>query len=280
MKLDCNCCDGAYNSYDIHFTSACDNQCAHCIDSRFHGLGIKKPDPSSIINTIMQDNNLIDDVLFLGGEPCLYLEELFECVRYLKRNSTLKVYVTTAVPKTCYDNKELFVKILRESDGVNLSVQHHDEHLADAIRRTISKYDRQAFYESLPYKEKLRINLNVVKPYLFKKQDILDCLAHYCNKGFRDIKLSEIQHGKEHYVNASEVLGLNLKSPYSNGCQQYVMLPGIPVPILLKRSCFLCEDTLKASFSDGIKLLTKFVVPTKNTYGVVYGDGTLTNGWV
>ena len=25
MNLKCNCCDGIYNSLDIHFTSACDN---------------------------------------------------------------------------------------------------------------------------------------------------------------------------------------------------------------------------------------------------------------
>lgn len=32
MKLKCNCCDGIYNSFDVHFTSACDNKCAHCVD--------------------------------------------------------------------------------------------------------------------------------------------------------------------------------------------------------------------------------------------------------
>lgn len=25
MKKKCNCCDGIYNSFDVHFTSACDN---------------------------------------------------------------------------------------------------------------------------------------------------------------------------------------------------------------------------------------------------------------
>ena len=33
MKLNCNCCDGIYNSFDVHFTSACDNRCAHCVDT-------------------------------------------------------------------------------------------------------------------------------------------------------------------------------------------------------------------------------------------------------
>lgn len=30
MKRKRNCCDGIYNSFDVHFTSACDNKCAHC----------------------------------------------------------------------------------------------------------------------------------------------------------------------------------------------------------------------------------------------------------
>lgn len=38
-----NCCNGMYNSFDIHFTSSCDNKCNHCIDKRFYGTKIKKP---------------------------------------------------------------------------------------------------------------------------------------------------------------------------------------------------------------------------------------------
>lgn len=29
MNFRCNCCDGIYNSFDVHFTSACDNKCSH-----------------------------------------------------------------------------------------------------------------------------------------------------------------------------------------------------------------------------------------------------------
>lgn len=31
IKLKCNCCDVVYNSFDVHFISACDNNCRHCI---------------------------------------------------------------------------------------------------------------------------------------------------------------------------------------------------------------------------------------------------------
>lgn len=59
MKLNCNCCDGIYNSLDVHFTSACDNKCAHCVDLSYKGLGLNKPDPEAIINTIIENKEFI-----------------------------------------------------------------------------------------------------------------------------------------------------------------------------------------------------------------------------
>lgn len=284
MKMNCNCCDGIYNSFDIHFTSVCDNKCAHCIDMRFHGVGAVKPDIGSIVNTIIKNQEGLDDVLFLGGEPCLYLEELLECVTAIKNKTKLKVFVTTSIPKICHDRKDLFFALIEMLDGLNLSVQHWDELVADSIRRTESKYDRQAFYKSLPYKEKIRINLNVVKPFLYTKEDLTKCLYHYDSMGFNSIKLSEIQHGKDAYVSFADLFGLKLKSAYSNGCQTYLNMPsilkGFTTPVLLKRSCFLCEESLNATILDGVKVLVKVFKPSKNKYGVVYANGQLTKGWV
>lgn len=30
-----NCCDGIYNSIDVHFTRLCDNNCGFCIDKQY-----------------------------------------------------------------------------------------------------------------------------------------------------------------------------------------------------------------------------------------------------
>jgi organic radical activating enzyme len=281
-----NCCDGLYNSFDVHFTSACDNKCAHCIDLKYGGFGIKKPDVVAIVDTIIKNKDGYDDVLFLGGEPCLFLPELLEAVIKIKGNTKLKVFVTTAVPKTCYDFQDLFFELLRISDGVNLSVQHHREEVADKIRRRRSRYDRQAFYASLPYKEKIRINLNIVKPFLFTREDITECLLHYDAMGFNSIKISEIQHGKEFFVSFEKTFDIKLGSPFSSGCQKYLDtkkirgLESIKTPILLKRSCFMCEETLPASFMDGVKVLYKAISgPPSNKYGVVYENGCLTKQW-
>lgn len=284
MKLKCNCCDGIYNSLDVHFTSVCDNKCAHCVDQCYEGLHINKPNVNAIVKTICDNSNGLDDVLFLGGEPCLYLEELIDCIEQLKEKTKLKIYVTTSVPKICYDNRNRFVYLLSLLDGLNISAQHYKEDIADMIRQTKSQYDRQTFYNSLPYKEKIRINLNIVKPYLYTKNDIIECLLHYDKMGFNSIKLSEIQHGKDYFVSFEKQFGIKLKSPYSNGCQTYLdmtdIISELKTPLLLKRSCFMCEETLKANLFDGVKAILSLNRKPKNKYGVVYENGTLTKGWI
>jgi len=279
-----NCCDGLYNSFDIHFTSACDNKCTHCIDLKYEGLGFNKPDIQAIFETIDKNKEGYDDVLFLGGEPCLYLQELIECIELIKAHTDLKVFVTTSVPKICYIRYDRFYDLLKIVDGINLSVQHYKEDVADEIRKTKSTFDRQKFYESLPYKEKIRINLNIVKPYLYTKEDIINCLNHYDKMGFNEIKLSEIQHGKDYFISFEKTFNIKLKSPFSGGCQTYLdiskIISNFKTPVLLKRSCFMCEETLKATFIDGVKVGYRLFRPNiKNKYGVIYENGCLTNGW-
>jgi len=268
----------------VHFTSACDNKCTHCIDRRFSGLGIVKPDVAAIVSTVVANAQGLDDVLFLGGEPCLYLDELLDCVRQIKAKTRLKVFVTTSVPKMCYDRHEIFYALINELDGINLSVQHYKEEVADKIRRTTSAYNRQDFYRQLPNKNKIRVNFNIVKPFLYTREDLTACLCHYGAMGFNSIKLSEIQHGKDIYVSFADVFDFFMLSAYSHGCQSYIdtskILPGFDTPLLLKRSCFLCEESLSASLADGIKLVAKIFRPSKNKYGVVYENGSLQGGWV
>lgn len=282
-----NCCDGIYNSFDIHFTSVCDNKCKHCVDTQYYGTGIAKPDPLAIAQTIINNQNGYDDVLFLGGEPCLYLEELNECIDLIQANTKLKVFITSAMPKVTFDKKELFFKILEKVDGFNISAQHHDEKVADCIRNVgDSKYDRQKFYKELPFKEKIRINLNIVKPFLHTKEDLTNCLLHYDSFGFSSIKLSEIQHGKEYFVRFEDLFDVKLGSPFFSGCQKYVNTDSIPelksmnTKLLLKRSCFMCEETLKTSLLDSIKVLYQTTIDKPNNkYAVIYEDGSLSKGW-
>lgn len=282
-----NCCDGIYKSFDVHFTSLCDNKCSHCIDMKYEGKKICSPNAKAIANTIIENSEGYDDVLFLGGEPCLFLDELVECINLIKEKTNLKIFVTTSVPKTCFDQYEKFVNLISIIDGINLSVQHYNEEIADEIRKTKSKYDRQSFYSNLPHKHKIRINLNIVKPFLYTKQDITNCLNHYDKIGFNSIKISEIQHGKDYFISFEKTFGIELKSPFYYGCQSYLNMDSIikdfKTPVLLKRSCFMCEKTLNASFMDGVKVGYKFLTKNKSKeckYAVIYEDGKKEGGWV
>jgi organic radical activating enzyme len=254
------------------------------VDQCYEGKHIIKPNKEAIVKTILDNQDGLDDVLFLGGEPCLFLDELLWCTKEIKSKSNLKVYVTTSMPKICYDKRNVFEELLEVLDGLNISVQSHDEAIADEIRKTVSKYDRQAFYKSLPNKNKIRINLNIVKPFLYTKEDITACLRHYDSMGFNSIKLSEIQHGSDYFVSFEKTFGIKLGSPYSCGCQTYLdmskIIPDIKTPVLLKRSCFMCEETLKANLSDGIKVFSTLFRKPTNKYGVIYEDGSLMKGWI
>jgi len=279
-----NCCDGIYNSFDVHFTSACDNKCMYCIDNKYKGLNICKPNIEAISNIIIKNKEGYEDVLFLGGEPCLYLQKLIDCINLIKKDSKLKIFVTTSVPKICHDKKESFKELIRLVDGINISAQHYREVVADEMRGVKSKYDRQDFYNNLPYKNKIRINLNIVKPHLYIKEDIKECLMHYDKMKFNSIKITEIQHTENQFVSFEKIFNIKLPSPFYGGCQKYLnmndIIPNFKTPVLLKRSCFVCEESLKASFQDGVKIIYKLFKKSSNKYGVVYEDGTIKRRWI
>lgn len=282
-----NCCDGAYKSYDVHFTNICDNKCAFCVDKGSVTVNKGRPNWRAIANSIITNSAGFDDVLILGGEPCLFLKDLENLVLSLKLHTALKVYVTSSMPHMCYAYRGTFAHILEMVDGFNISAQHHDERIADQIRGTTSTYDRQAFYASLPYKNKIRINLNVVRGLLDTPSVIKACIQHYAGLGVSSIKLSEIQHSTNDFISFEKIFDVTFPSPYSGGCQQWLDAKAffdVDTPVLLKRSCFMCEDTLKASITDGVKVLSKILTRQpmidNRHYGVVYEDGTIANGWL
>jgi hypothetical protein len=57
------------------------------------------------------------------------------------------------------------------------------------------------------------------------------------------------------------------------------IIPNFKTPVLLKRSCFLCEETLKATLVDGLKVLHRIFKRNENKYAVIYENGNLSKGW-
>ena len=133
-------------------------------------------------------------------------------------------------------------------------------------------------------KHKIRININILKPYLQDKQEIIKCLKHYDALGFNSIKLSELQHTPESYVSFEKIFELKMESPYSNGCQTFfdtkkIIDGGLKTPLIIKRSCFVNEPSCKATLMDGVKVFTKLIYTKKNKFLVIYEDGKILKGW-
>ena len=282
INLKCNSCDGRYNSLDVHFTGFCDNKCPFCIDACNQNKKKSYPDAEKIANTIIKEQEKYEDVLFLGGEPCLYIKELLKCVKKIKKESQLKVFVTTSVPYTCYLYQEDFFELLNTIDGLNISAQHYDEEIADKIRQSHSKFDRQEFYKILPHKDKIRLTVNLIKPYFDSKEEIIKLIHHYDKFGFNQILLRELQNCPDMYVSFEKTMNMKLPSAYAHGCQTEIKISGekINTPIILKRSCRLVEQSIEATSEDVLKLLIKSIKkPSKHSFGVVWEDGSLTKGW-
>lgn len=286
IKYNVNTCDQIFNELQIHFTKSCPNKCPFCVDALNKGLEKrpKEPDVSAIYKRILCYKDNIESVCISGGEPMLFMLHLLELVMLLKQNTNLKVYIISSIPDICFKQRNIFKKVLELCDGLAISPQHYKEDIADEMRGHKSTFDRQAFYAEMPYKEKISINLNMVKPYLCEKDDILACIKHYNEMGFKDIKLVELFNMEEMYVNFEETFGVKLKSPFAHGCKtEFDITPWIPTyegKFTLKRTCFLVNKLLHANLSDMFKAATRKLFENKYFFGVVYEDGSIHPYWI
>lgn len=286
IKYNVNTCDQICSELQVHFTKSCPNKCPFCIDATNRGLENKTTIPhiGAIYKRILKYKDNIESVCISGGEPMLYMSDLLALIMLLKENTNLKVYVITAVPENCYKYKNLFKLILERCDGMAISPQHYNEEIADQMRGHKSAFDRQAFYAEMPYKEKVTMNINMVKPYLCEKDEILKCIEHYNKMGFKDIKLVELFNMEKMYVSFEETFDVKLKSPFGHGCKtEFDITPWIPSyegKFTLKRTCFLVNKLLHANLSDMFKAATRKLFEKKYYFGVVYEDGSIHPYWI
>lgn len=284
IKYNVNVCDRIYNEMMIHFTQVCPNDCKFCIDKCNVGVNSKTPDVKSIEKSIEKYKNDITQVTISGGEPFLFVDELKELVTWIRNNTSLKIYIVTAIPKTCYDRYVDFCEICDIVDGLQFSVQHYDENVAEQIRNVKNSFDRQEIYRNFQFKEKVTISLNVLKPWLCEKEDIIKSIMHYYYLGYDNIKLAEMFDADEYYVDIPKVLGIHMKSPYAHGCKvEYdtsELIPDFFGKLTIKRTCFLRTKCQKASLSDFFKTVTKYVKKKKYFFGVIHEDGTVAPYWI
>lgn len=283
VKYNVNTCDQIANEFMVHFTKACENKCAFCIDAMNKGIKPQKPNVDEIYNTIVTHKDAITDVTISGGEPCLYLEELFDLITRLKENTKLKVNLISSLPTTCWTKKDLFFEVLNLLDSFAFSPQHYKEEIADKIRGCKSKYNHQDLYKEIPIKDKTCVNINLIKGYLDTQEEICNCIKHYNNLGYKNIKVAELFEVPDLFVSFEETFNIKLKKAFACGCKTpFDITPWIPSfkgNLIVKRACFMINRHAHASFSDIFKIVTRPLFAKKYSFGVVYENGDLKPYW-
>lgn len=293
INWKCNSCDGIYESLDIRFTKACDNNCSFCIEkSGISSLG--KTDVAALAKSVFDSG--FKNILIVGGEPLLDLQKLYQFVHLVRSYTNVeKIYITSSLPisvDTNLDTKNLLIDIIGLIDGLNVSLQHYDPRINNVVLHASSKHNRLATLSMLTHinpevRDKIRVNLNLVQGYIDNKIEVLKAIRLLSNEyHVKTIKLNELQNSDK-YVSFENIFpDCKLLSPYAHGCQtditHYFSSLSLmqDIQILLKRSCFLVEPSKTATFSDLVKVVGKRIKNEKHKFGVLYENGKLESHWL
>lgn len=277
MKLIQNSCDGAYSSIDVRFTKACDNSCSFCIEK--DGLdSLGKTDVDALIKGTLDSQ--IKNVLILGGEPFLQPEKLLQYIIGIA-NHVDTIYVTTSLPETFITKSNICDLIMDRITGLNVSVQHYDWRVNNILFNAIHNHDRMGvlFKLNQVWANKIRTSINLNSEGINNYDKLLITLYNLQDIGCQHVKINELQH-TDQFVSFEEITGYKMKSPFAYGCQTEVKLIGVNMKLTLKRSCFVVEDSLEATFSDLIKGLLRKLIKPKNKFQVIYENGKKENTWL
>ncbi len=271
-----NTCDGYYNAMDVHFTFACDNDCAFCIDKMY----VKKCCKTNVEKMIAAVKKEKPDImLVLGGEPFIYPDKLFSFVKAI-RPFVKELYITTTLPKVFIEDTKLTDSIITLIDGLNISIQSLNAEENNQILRAKYTHNRIDLMKEIvkKYPKKVRINLNLVKGGIDTKEKLNNILDYLDLIGTQKVKVNELQHTSENYISYERMMNIEWPSPYAHGCQTFLKHGGIEV--LVKRACFVTEDTNKATFRDIFKILIQILFSYKRKkYRVLWEDGKITSNW-
>lgn len=283
LKYNVNTCDQIASEVMVHFTKYCENKCRFCIDATNKGIKLQKPDVESIFNTINSIKDKITDVTISGGEPCLYLEELYDLVKRIKEKTNLNVGIMSSLPTTCWVKRDLFFTILDMIDNFSFSPQHYNEEIADKIRGCKSKYNHQELYRIMPHKEKMCVNINLIKGLLEEKDDVLSCIKHYNDLGYKNIRLAELFEKEDMFVPVENIFDVKLNPPFACGCRTQIdakkWIPSFNGKLTLKRACFMVNKKRHATLRDLLKIVTRNFFAKDYNFGVIYENGKLMPYW-
>lgn len=287
IRYNVNTCDHGASELMVHFTKACTNKCAFCIDKVNNGIISRKTEVNKIIETIDLYKDFVSMITISGGEPFLFIEELKRLVDYITDNTNLKLCINTSIPATCGLFENTMYDIFDKCDYIFISLQHYDERIADKIRGSKSVFDRQELYRRIvnKYGDKVTGCINIIKPYFETKEEIQKVVLYYNVMGFKNIKICELFDADNLYVDIPKVLGIKMNHPFASGCKTELkntqkIFPHFNGHLYIKRSCFYRTRHQKANIWDLIKISTRWLFAKKYFFGVIHEDGTIAPYWI
>jgi pyruvate-formate lyase-activating enzyme len=257
----------------------CDNDCAFCIEkSGADSFGATDVD-SMVKSTLLSPTK---DVLILGGEPFLQVRKLKEYVQRI-RSAKRNIYITTSLPKQLDVTNPDVMEILNLIDGLNVSLQHYDPRINNMVLVARSGHDRiqqlADIVSVINRPEKVRVSINLVKGMIDTKDKMFAFVKTMLKAKVKHLKINELQNSPDLYVSYAEMMGVKMKSAYSEGCQ--TELPPVDgMRITLKRSCWMTEDSLLPTYTDMVKWVINGIKGIGAHTNVLYENGMVSDGWI
>lgn len=301
-----NACAGGYGScLDVKLTSACNAGCNFCIEKG----GLQPREVPANVMAQAARNDPADTVLILGGEPMIDTDRLVQFLKLLRlpvklcsdkddtakdRTAARKVYLTT---NGCFLNEQTARQIAPYLDGVNISLHHYDQIMANVALRLPDDAPNQVNFNCLREaiqvfhtpdengrRVPVRINANLVKGWLDSPGRVRKFIAFAAKTLQADcVRFTELQHCDSLWVNARTVFPefahtVLPADPFTNGCEQE--LDAHPdIRVIVKMGCGLVCDARKPLDTKSRQDMYDQAPKNRNTR-VLYPDGIIRPGWV
>ena len=265
----------------VRITANCDNSCTFCIASE-DMKNKRHVNIPKMIETVL--NSGAESLEILGGEPLLFLDN---CIQLLEgvRHQVKYVRFISSIPYTLISQWEKFEHIMNmpELGILHTSIQSTNWKVNNQLLNAKRNFDRISVLKKIAenYPDKLMVVLNLVTGGVDNKGKLYESLDDLHAMGVKKVRINELQKSGNQYVNFENISGINMPSPYAHGCKTPIKIyEGLE--IIVKRACFMVEETLTATEEDAAKMEDKYLNPQKYAWqenNVCYEDGSLSEYW-
>lgn len=173
---------------NVLLTKRCNANCMFCVEKTVEDTkdNLTWRDYTTIINQMI-DEDMVTDVLLLGGEP-LYVKGIIDLIHSLKKPPI----ITTNAHRLVHDKgfREEFSKL--PIKAVNISLPHYDDNGRSELMGSYLFSNRalQEALQHLPFS--LRVNTLLIKGYIDNVSEI-ERLANWCiEMGVTGLKVAEL----------------------------------------------------------------------------------------